>query len=145
MGQVGGVKVRPRKHRSGKVTYQLDLGKVNGRRVQRNYKRESEANKALKAAEKAQALHGSMASKMTGEAMAEIVLALDRLKEAGWTLTEAVEFALKHGARMTEELTVTELVKKYIDTKDDCSARYQRELKVSLGSLSLHLATRTRL
>jgi len=118
------------------------MGMVDGRRVQRNYKTQKAANKALKAAEEAQARHGSMASELTGAVMAEIVLARNRLKEAGWTLAEAVEFALKHGGHMTERLTVPELVKRYTDTKDDCSARYRRQLKVSLGWLSLHLPTR---
>lgn len=141
-GQVCRVKVRPRKHPSGLVTYQLDLGEVNGKRVQRSYKKKAAANKALKAAKKAQARHGSMASELTGAAMAEIVLARDRLRAAGWTLTEAVEFALKHGGRMAETITVPELVKRYIDTKDDCSVRYRRQLKVSLGSLAERFATR---
>lgn len=124
------------------VTYQLDLGEVNGRRVQRSYKTRAAAAKALKGAKKAQERHGSMASELTGAAMAEIVLARDRLRAAGWTLTEAVEFALKHGGRMAETITVPELVKRYINTKDDCSVRYRRQLKVSLGSLAERFATR---
>ena len=141
-GQVCGVKVRPRKHPSGLVTYQLDLGVVDGKRVQRSYEKETDAKEALKTAQKAQSKHGSMASQLTGSVMAEIVVARDRAREAGWSLVEAVEFALKHGGRMTEKITVPELVKRFIDTKDDCSIRYRRQLKVSLGSPALRFATR---
>lgn len=129
-------------HPSGSVTWQLDLGKVDGRRVQRSYATEKAAKKALEAARKAQARHGSMASELTGGVMAEMVLARERLREAGATLAEAVDFFLKHGGRMRAAVTVREMVLRFIDTKDDCSVRYRRQLKVSLGSLARQLETR---
>lgn len=119
------------------------MGKVDGKRVQRSYKTESKANKALKAAELAHARHGSMASELTGAVMAEIVLARERVHAVGASLTEAVDFFLKHGGRVQEKITAAELVLRFIDSKDDCSARYRRQLKVSLGSLARHLAQRS--
>ena len=49
------MKIRARRHRSGNVTWQLDLGLVEGRRVQRSYGTEKEAKAALRAAQEAQA------------------------------------------------------------------------------------------
>lgn len=136
------MKVRPRQHPSGRVSWQLDLGEVDGKRVQRSYPTEKAANDALKAAKKAQQRHGTMASELTGSVMAEMVLARDRLREAGATISEAVDFFLKHGSRMKERISTAELVKRFIDTKDNMSARYRRQLKVSLGSLARHMGTR---
>ena len=41
------MKVRRRKYKSGRVAFQLDLGEVNGRRVQRSFETKTEANEEL--------------------------------------------------------------------------------------------------
>lgn len=131
------MKVRERILPSGKVSYQLDLGKSNGKRVQRNYKTLEDAEKALAAAKKTARRHGSAASTLLGKEMAEIVLARDRIIAAGASLTEAVDFYLKHAARLKHQVKVPELVAKFVDDRwnANCSARYKRQLNVSLGSL----------
>lgn len=135
------VKIRPRKYASGKVVWQVDLGEIEGRRVQRSYPTEAKAKKAVEAAEMAHARHGALASSMTGKEMAEIVLARERLLEVGATITQAVEFYLKHARTMTKPMLLEELVEAFRDAKDEagCSARYYRQLGVSLGALAKHL------
>lgn len=131
------MKVRPRKYASGRIAYQVDLGEADGKRVQRSYKTESAALKALEKAEKAQARHGSMASELTGSEMAEIVVAREKAAEAGVSLLEAVNFYLQHAKRMRQEILLSELVSRFVDDRwnEGCSARYRRQLNVSLGSL----------
>lgn len=131
------MKVRPRKNTSGGFSYQLDLGKVNGKRVLRSYKTEAQALKALEKAQKARERHGSMASELTGSEMAEVVVAREKAAEAGVTLLEAVNFYLQHAKRMREEVLLSELVQRFVDDRwnEGCSARYRRQLNVSLGSL----------
>lgn len=136
------MKVRARKLPSGLVTWQLDLGVVDGKRVQRSYPSQKAANKALKAAMKAQERHGGMASQLTGGVMAEMILARERLKEAGATLSEAVEFFMKHGGRMREKIAMAELVTRFIEAKQASSARYRRQLRVSLGALARYVGTK---
>ena len=82
-----------------------------------------------------------MASELTGQEMAEFVLTRERLMKASATLTEAVDFYLKHAAHLKHKVLLPELVGKFCDAKwnEDCSARYHRQLKVSLGSLARHL------
>jgi len=132
------MKIRPRRHRSGNVTWQLDLGLVEGRRVQRSYGTEREAKSALRAAQEAQARHGSMASELTGSAMAEMVLAREKLRAVGASMTEAVEFYLKHARRRKERVKLAEGVERFRDAREraGCSVRYLRQLGVSLGSLA---------
>lgn len=132
------MKIRARRHRSGNVTWQLDLGLVDGRRVQRSYGTEREAKAALKAAQEAQARHGSMASELTGSVMAEMVLAREKLRTVGASMTEAVEFFLKHARRRKERVKLAEGVERFREAREraGCSVRYLRQLGVSLGSLA---------
>jgi integrase len=136
-----GVKIRPRKYASGKVVWQVDLGEIEGKRVQRSYPTEAKAKKAVEAAENAHARHGALASSMTGKEMAEIVLARERLLVTGATISQAVDFYLSHARTMTKPKLLAELVEAFRDAKDEagCSARYYRQLGVSLGSLAKHM------
>lgn len=131
------MKVRERITPKGTVTWQLDLGLVEGRRVQRSYRTEKEAVRAMRAAQEAQQRHGAMASELSGSVMAEIVLAREKLAEAGATISEAVAFYLQHARRMKSAVAVSEMVERFRDARDrdGCSARYYRQLGVSLKSL----------
>lgn len=137
MGQDGGVKIRVRTTAKGTKTWQLDLGLVEGRRVQRSFKTEKEAVRAMRAAQEAQARHGSMASELSGAVMAEIVVAREKLSAAGASILEAVEFYLSHARRQREVVRVPVAVERFREVKDreGCSARYCRQLGVSLGAL----------
>lgn len=132
------MKIRARRHRSGNVTWQLDLGLVEGRRVQRSYGTEKEARAALRAAQEAQARHGSMASELTGSVMAEMMLAREKLRAVGASMSEAVEFFVKHARRRKERVLLVEGVERFRDAREraGCSVRYLRQLGVSLGSLA---------
>lgn len=131
------MKIRRRIYASGKVAWQVDLGVVEGRRVQRSYATEVAAKKAVRDAELTHARHGALAGSMTGMEMAEIVLARERLIVAGATISEAVDFYLKHARSMTQPLLLGELVKRFRSAKEEagCSVRYCRQLGVSLQSL----------
>ena len=135
------MKIRRRKYASGKVAWQVDLGEVEGRRVQRSYPTEEEAKRAVKNAQEAHARHGALASSMTGREMAEIVLARERLLVTGATIGQAVDFYLAHARTMTRPMLLADLVETFRDAKDKagCSERYYRQLGVSLGSLCRHL------
>lgn len=123
------------------MAWQVDLGQIEGKRVQRSYATEAQAKKAVAQAEQAHARHGGLASAMSAKEMAEIVLARERLNITGATISEAVDFYLKHATAMTKPKLLDELVEAFRDAKDaaGCSARYYRQLGVSLGSLANHL------
>lgn len=139
MGQDGEVKIRPRKTKKGTITWQLDLGLVEGKRVQRSYRTEKEAKEALRAAREAQARHGAMGAVLSGSVMAEMVLVRERLMRdaPGVSLSEMVGFYLQHAQRLREVVKVPAAVLRFRDAKEreGCSARYCRQLGVSLGAL----------
>lgn len=133
------MKIRTRWTKKGTKTWQLDLGLVEGRRVQRSFKTEKEAVKAMRAAQESQARHGAMGAVLSGSVMAEMMLARERLlREApGCSMTEAVEFYLSHARRQREVVKVPVAVERFREVKDreGCSVRYCRQLGVSLGAL----------
>ncbi len=131
------MRVRPRKYKSGRVVYQLDLGKAKGRRKQTSYQTKEAADKALRKERERRARHGSLGGDVTGPEMAEIVVARGRLSECGASLQEAVDFYLKHATRLREEITVPELVTRFREDRRARakSDRYVMQLGVSLGNL----------
>lgn len=139
---MGGVKVRARQLPSGRITWQLDLGVVDGRRVQRSYATRPAAEKAMRQAKQAHTRHGGMAKELSGAVMAEMVLARERLRQAGATLQEAVAFFMQHGGRLREQIPVADLVRRFIASRMDASERYRRQLRVSLESLARHCGAR---
>lgn len=132
------MRVRRRVYESGQVAFQLDLGVVNGRRVQKAFATKEAAMNALRAERAKRERHGTLGDAVTSEEMAEIVVARARLRDCGASLLEAVEFYLLHATRLREEITVAELVRRFREDRAarGKSERYVRQLGVSLGNLA---------
>lgn len=135
---MAGVKVRVRTYASGKVAYQADLGLVGGKRVQIACATRREAEERVAAAKKMRARHGEAGLAFSAVEMAEIRVVRERLAAVGASLTEAVEYYLRHAAAVRERVLVPELVRRFVRSREDVgrSERYVRQLKVSLGSLA---------
>jgi integrase len=131
------VKVRARKYASGKIVYQADLGSVDGKRVQISFGTLKEAEERVAKAKKARAKHGERAFALTAVEMSEVIVARDRLESVGASLSEAVEFYLKHAAVVKERVSVPELVRRFVRSREEAgkSERYVRQLRVSLEAL----------
>jgi integrase len=131
------MKIRRRVYRSGQVGWQVDFGLVEGKRVQRAYESEKDALAAIKQAGVAQARHGLLAGALSAKEMAEIVLAKERLKMTGASISEAVDFYLLHAGAMTKPKKLRQLIDLFTDAKErsGCSERYVRQLRVSLGAV----------
>ncbi len=133
------MKIIPRVYGSGKRAWQVLLPRVNGKRKQPCFSTREKAE-AFMAAEKAKMRsHGELGGDITGGEMAEIVVGRKRLAEVGASLSEAVEFYLKHATRLREEITVPELIERFRESREKMkkSTRYVRQLKVSLSTLGL--------
>lgn len=132
------MKIRRRVYASGKVAYQLDVGVVDGKRVQKSYPNAAAARRALKRLERARERHGALGADLSPAEMAEIVAVRARLRAAGATLTEAAEFYLAQAGRLKERLLLPELARRFRDDREarKKSVRYVRQLKVSLDSLA---------
>ncbi|GAA5139247.1 hypothetical protein GCM10023213_19620 [Prosthecobacter algae] len=134
--------IRKRKLPSGKIVYQLDLGMVDGKRVQKNYPTGLAAKTAQEDHENAAERHGTSLTHLTSAEITEVLLVRSKLKDAGATLTEAAEFFLKHGVTK-ESISFGAMVQRFLNDKYEHSTpRYHRQLKVSLGALKNELESR---
>lgn len=133
------MKIRPRKNPSGKVVWVLDVGEGRGQRTTHPTKAEAEA--ALRSEQERRARFGRVMDGITAVELAEIVSARDRLRAAGGTIPEAVEFFLLHGRRLRERVLLPELVRRFRRSREDLglSTAYVTQLKTSLGSLAAWL------
>lgn len=134
------MKIRQRTYRSGKVGWQLDLGVVEGKRVQRAFETKTEALEALARERKRRVAHGAMGGSLRPEEMVEFLHARQRLRESGAEVSigEVVEWYLRQAPRRREGIAVPELVRRFRESRDELglSQRYVGQLGVSLGSLA---------
>lgn len=120
------------------MAWQVDFGIVDGRRLQKSYPNKTKAEEALSDAKEARKRHGDLAPLLTTSEAADFLVARDRLRAAGASVQEAVDYYLKHAASVKEQITVPELVKRFIDHKEDAgrSTRGMQTLRCALGSLA---------
>ncbi len=133
------MKIIPRVYESGRRAWQVLLPRVKGKRKQPCFSTREKAEIFMAAEKVKLKSHGGMGGDIRGAEMAEIVVARKRLEDVGATLSEAVEFYLKHATRLREEITVPELIERFWESRERMkkSVRYVRQLKVSLGTLGL--------
>lgn len=135
----------PRVYPSGRKAWQVLGVRVKGKRKQPCFKTKEKAEAWLAAEKLKLRAHGGLGGDITGAEMAEIVVSRKRLSEVGVTISEAVEFYLKHATRLREEITVPEMIERFRESRQKLkkSDRYVKQLKVSLGSLGeLHPLTK---
>lgn len=136
-----GVKIRERHYPNGRIVYQLNVAgsKKSGRkRTQRSFSSLAEAKRAMREEMQKKERVGSLSGLLSAVELAEMMTARERIVAAGGTLSEAVDFWLRHGVRIRETLTVPVLVERFIEAKRDAarSRRYVSQLGVSLGSFA---------
>jgi integrase len=131
---------------TGRVKWQVDYGLVEGKRKVASFDSREEAERACQSAGGARKRLGMLGLSASPAEMAEFLVAKEKLRMAGTavSISEAVEFYLTHARRMREVVMVTEAVGRFRDAKDaeGCSARYYRQLGVSLGALGRWLPER---
>lgn len=128
------MKLRERRYASGKIAYQVDFGIQNGRRDQRSFKTKSAAETALANAKHARKRFGEMAPQLSAIEMADFVTARARLAAVGASVQEAVDYYLKHAAAVREQVTVPELVRRFIEAKRK-AGKAKRGLETVTGVL----------
>ena len=124
---------------TGRVKWQVDYGLVEGKRKVASFDSREEADRAVSVAGGARKRLGMLGLSASPSEMAAFLVAKERLRLAGEkvSIAEAVEFYLTHARRMREVVMVPAAVVRFRDAKDaeGCSARYYRQLGVSLGAL----------
>jgi integrase len=98
-----------------RIYWQVDLGLVSGRRVQKNFRRQSAARTFLAAARKEEALHGRRAFELSQEDRVAFLRARQKLSDAGASIDQAVEFFLERRPR--GELTLSQAINECVVAK----------------------------
>ncbi len=127
------MKIRPIKNASGALRYQLDLGKIGKRRVQKTFRTKQEAQNALEKAKAKQKAEGSQGFALSEGDRIRFLEAKEKLATAGATIEEAVSFFLAHTKPEAGPLPVKELAIACVRAKrqENKRERYLSQLKCS--------------
>lgn len=132
------MKIRERINACGGKAWQVDFGVVDGRRKLRSFKTLTAARDALRDAQEARRRLGDLAPILSTAEAADFVTARERLRAAGASVQEAVDYYLKHAARVREKVMVPDLVERFIAAKIEAgrAVRGVQTLRCALRALS---------
>jgi len=103
-----------KRHASGNVGFRVDLGLVNGKRSFKSFPTREAAEKFRKGhLEKAAAKNPLLLSDIDAALRHEILLALERLREYRATITQAVDYFIKHSRPAKAEATIGEVADEF--------------------------------
>jgi integrase len=106
--------IRERSYGSGRVSFQLDYGQVDGRRKVVTFSTRQEADQALRAAGESKKQLGMLGLTASPLEMAEFLAVRERLRSCGASILEAVEFFMEHGLKVRHPKLMTALVEDFI-------------------------------
>lgn len=92
------------------------------------------AERALAKAQAAVVSHGQLGLSASPHEMAEFLTLKERLRKAGASISEAVDFFMKHGTLVKLPLLVSEMVESFIWAKDE-AGKSRRTLETYRGTL----------
>ena len=120
---------------SGRASWVLDYGLVDGERKRVSFGEDrAGAERALAKAQAAVVSHGALGVSASTQEMAEFLTLRARLEQAGASISEAVEFFMRHGTLVKRPVRVGELVESFIWAKDE-AGRSRRTLETYRGTL----------
>lgn len=129
------MKLRKRNLPSGNVSWLLDYGLVDGERRRVSFGEDKAgAERALAKARAAVVSHGQLGLSASPQEMAEFLTHKRRLAEAGASISEAVEFFMRHGTLVKKPLLLPELVESFIWGRAEVG-RSRRTLETYRGTL----------
>src|ERR1039458_7198693 len=124
------------KHRSGQVSFQVDLGFVDGKRKRVNFASKGEAEAFADQSRVARANEGMAAFTLTQDIRLDAVKANRLLAPHGVTILESAKYYENHVLAYKTAPTVKEIVQRYIA---DCKQRNLRPR--TIGDLEQRLRT----
>lgn len=116
-----------KRHASGNVGYRLDLGLVSGKRVFKSFPTREKAEAGQRKLRKEQAAKNPLLlADIDASTRHEILHAVERLKEYRATVTQAVDFYLKHARPAKADATIGEVMDEFkaVKTKAGLTAKY---------------------
>lgn len=129
------MKLRKRKLPSGNYSWLLDYGLVEGERRRVSFGEDKAgAERALAKAKAAVVTHGELGLSASPMEMAEFLTLMERLRKAGASISEAVEFYMRHGTLVKAPVLLPELVESFIWSRAE-AGRSPRTLETYRGTL----------
>jgi len=119
--------VYEKRHASGNVGYRVDLGLVNGKRTFKNFPTLQKAEEFSKKCLTAEAQrHPSLLAEIDDVTRHDVLAALARLKEFRASITDAVDFYLKHSRPAKGEVSIQEVMDQFqqVKSKAGLSTKY---------------------
>jgi integrase len=116
-----------KRHASGNVGYRVDLGLVNGKRAFKHFPTREKAEAGRKRLQREQAAKNPLLlADIDASTRHEVLLALERLKDYRATITEAVNFFLKHARPAKADASIGQVMDQFksVKTKAGLSAKY---------------------
>ncbi len=137
MGAHKAFAIYEKKHASGNVGYRVDLGLVGGKRTFKNFATKTDAETFQRKCLKAEAHKNPLVlSDIDAITRHEVLAALSRLHEYRATITEAVDFFLKHARPVKAEASIQTVMDEFHSVKEKAglSEKYLRTAKDSFFS-----------
>lgn len=130
--------IRKRPHPSGRVSWQADLGMVNGKRLMKLMPTKQEAEQWLQEKKEELRQGGVISLALADEDRLMFLEAKAKLQARGATLREAVDFYLMHHRPAETVLLFEELFHRFLEAKEEAGVtqRHLYQLKCSVGSFS---------
>lgn len=127
-------RIYERKLPSGNITFRVDMGKVNGKRVTKDFRHENQALK-LKAKWDAEIEKKNLGALQDLAAMQkrEVMLAIERLNQFGATVLQAADFYIKYAVIPKGAISIEDAVKLFLAAKRRANRRerYVKALEVN--------------
>lgn len=129
------MKIRPRRNRSGSRSFQLDLGILDGKRVQLSFATRAEAEAEMEKRKVEKRVLGESAASMTEVERWEIMAVRAKLAKVGATIGQAADFFLMHAGPAREIVPLRTLWQRFYVSRELNGARnrYLQQLSVSVG------------
>ena len=123
--------IYPHKHRSGNVTWVVNVGKkINGKEDLRRFKSEQDA-KHFQSECKTHRPNSDVLTDLQGVARHEVLATLGKLKVVGATLNEAVDFFLEFGRPPRPGVSIEQTIEVFLEGKRQKkrSEKYQNTIE----------------
>jgi integrase len=117
----------PKRHASGNVGFRVDLGVVNGKRTFKSFPSREKAEAAQRKLKKEQAAKNPvLLADIDASTRHEILHAVERLRDYRATITEAVDFFLKHARPAVADAAIGDVIDQFkaVKTKANLSRKY---------------------
>jgi integrase len=130
--------IYPRTHRSGSISWVVDLGEIDGKRQRHSFLTKEEANTCAEQAKIKKVNEGLTAFGLPADVRHDAAKAHLMLKDHGITLVKAAEYYLKHVVRFKEAPVVKEIAAKMLADAEENRrrARTLSDLKSRLGAFA---------